>query len=238
LAVRRIAVVLLAAICIVPWGVRANGASSTVPGVEPALERFLARPDEPLTQYRAVRHIEARNDRFNLTGSLDAVTEVVPGGRFTYTVIREEGSEYIRRKVLHPLLENEAELSAAGDASRYALTATNYDVAAGGLATDGTVKLFARARRRDLGLIDGAVFVTSDDADLVRVEGRLVKNPSFWTSRVDLVRQYTRIAGVRVPIRVDTVAHVRLAGVSTMTMTYDYQMVDGIELTPRIASGN
>jgi len=226
-----VAVALFAVVCIAPWATPLTGASSARPSVEPALHRFLARPDEPLTRYRAARHLEAQNDRFNLTASLDAETELTANGQFTYRIVQESGSEYIRKRVLHALLENEVELSESGDPSRYALTATNYDVGGAEPADDGTVKLFARARRHDLGLIDGAVFVTSDDADLVRVEGRLVKNPSFWTSRVDLVRRYGRVAGVRVPVRVDTVAHVRLAGVSTMSMTYEYDMVNGIDVT-------
>jgi hypothetical protein len=84
-----------------------------------------------------------------------------------------------------------------------------------------------KPRRKDVGLIEGAVFVTNDDADLVRVEGRFVKTPSFWTTRVDVVRQYTRIAGARVPIRLETTAHLRFAGVATMLMTYDYETVNG-----------
>lgn len=195
--------------------------------VEPALHRFLARADEPLTEYRALRHLEAHNERFNLTAELDAVTELQPNGSFDYTVVRESGSEYIRNKVLRGLLENETELARSGDSSRFAVTSTNYEVTAGEQAEDGTMKLMAKPRRRDVGLIDGAVFVTSTDADMVRVEGRLVKNPSFWTTRVDLVRQYGRVAGVRVPIRLDTTAHVRFAGLSTMSMTYDYESVNG-----------
>jgi len=81
-------------------------------------------------------------------------------------------------------------------------------------------------------LIDGAVFVTDTDADLVRVEGRLAKNPSFWAKRVDVVKQYGRVGGLRVPLRVDSTAQMRLAGTSTLTMTYDYQMINGITVTP------
>ena len=194
---------------------------------EPALHRFLARPEEPLTEYRALRRLEAHNDRFNLTARLEAMTELSPDGQFSYTVLRESGSEYIRKRIMHALLDHEVELSKTGDPSRYALTATNYEMAAGEMVEDGTVKLLARPRRVDLGLIDGAVFVTSDDADTVRVEGRLVKNPSFWTTRVDIVRRYGRIAGVRVPVRLDTTAHIRLAGDSTMCMTYEYESVNG-----------
>ena len=75
------------------------------------------------------------------------------------------------------------------------------------------------------------MWVTDTEADLVRVEGRLAKSPSFWARRVDIVRRYGRVAGVRVPLSVESTAHVRIAGPSAMTMTYQYEMVNGRPVT-------
>ena len=89
------------------------------------------------------------------------------------------------------------------------------------------MKLLAKPRRKEVSLIDGAVFVTSDDADLVRVEGRMAKNPSFWTSKVYLVRRYERVGGVRVPVRLDSTAQIKFAGESKMSMIYRYESING-----------
>lgn len=202
----------------------------TTAAVQPALELFLARADEPLTQYRARRTLEGHNPRFNLRGAIEAITELSPDGGFSYTIVSETGSDYIRGKVLRPILETEAKVLASGDSSRSALTTDNYDIGGGELAEPGIVKLFAKPRRKDVSLIDGAVFVTSDDADLVRVEGRMSKNPSFWTTRVNLVRLYDRLGGIRVPVRLDSTAQIRFAGESTLTMVYDYEMVNGVDV--------
>jgi hypothetical protein len=203
----------------------------------PVVQRFLARPDEPLSRYRALRRLEARNERFNLHGWLDAWTELTDEGVFQYEIVREGGSEYIRNKVLRPLLENEERLFATTDASRCAVTPQNYDLRGLEAAAEpGLVKLLVTPKRRDVSLIDGAVFVTEDEADLVRVEGRLAKNPSFWTKRVDVVRRYERIGGMRVPIRLDSVAQVRLAGTSTLSMTWDYATINGERVTATSAS--
>src|SRR6185503_10289206 len=104
-----------------------------------------------------------------------------------------------------------------GDASRSSFTSINYELTPAAAGEPGIVKLFARPKRRDVTLIDGAVYVTDTDADLIRAEGRLAKNPSFWTKRVDVVKQYGRIGGCRVPVRVDSTAQMRLAGTSTLT---------------------
>jgi hypothetical protein len=196
----------------------------------PALERFLSRPDEPLKQYRATRRLEGHNERFDMHAVIEAVTELRPGGRFEYSIVSETGSDYIRDKVLRPILETEAKVLSSGAASRSALTTENYEIGGGELAEPGLVKLFAKPRRKDVSLIDGAVFITSDDSDLVRIEGRMAKNPSFWTTRVNLVRHYDRLAGVRVPVRLDSTAQIRFAGESTLSMVYDYESVNGLKL--------
>ena len=82
-------------------------------------------------------------------------------------------------------------------------------------------------RRKDVLLIHGSIFVDSGDADLLRVEGRLSKTPSFWTRRVEVIRRYQRINGVRVPISIESVAQVLLAGRSTFQMTYEYETING-----------
>ena len=65
------------------------------------------------------------------------------------------------------------------------------------------------------------------DGELTRIEGKLSKTPSFWTRRVDVIRKYERKAGVRVPISIESVAHVLIAGRSTFKMTYEYQTING-----------
>lgn len=203
------------------------GAPAGTETVEPALARFLTRPDEPLRSYRALRRMQASNPRFNVTGVVEAVTELHADGRFEFRIVREEGSDYIRNRVLRPMLQNEEKLFATGNPDRAALTSSNYHLAAGDVAEPGVVKLVATPRRRDIALFQGALFVTSGDADLVRVEGRLAKNPSFWTTRVDLVRRYARLGGIRVPVRLDTTAQIRIAGASTMSVVYEYETING-----------
>ena len=198
----------------------------------PAVQRFLSRPDEPPPHYRALRRIEARNPRFKLHGWVDATTEVTSDGRFTYEIVRAGGSEYMVNKVLRPLLENEEKLFATGDAARSAVTPENYDLRGSEAAEPGVVKLLVRPKRRDVSLIDGALFVTENEADLVRVEGTLAKNPSFWTKRVDVVRHYSRISGARVPTRLDSTAQIRFAGTATLSMTWEYESINGARVAP------
>ncbi len=48
---------------------------------------------------------------------------------------------------------------------------------------------------------------------------------------MDVVRRYGRVAGVRVPLSLESVAQVLVAGRSSMSMTYQYEMVNGAPVT-------
>ena len=225
---RRLAVILVA-LAAVTAGAAAAALPSDV-GYDPVLHRFLSRADEPLTTYRGTRRLEGRNEKFNVSAWMEIATELSADG-FHYRVLREGGSDLIRGRVFRAMLANEEQIFATGDAARSAISSNNYELTPGDSAEPGLVKLFARPKRKDVTLIDGAVYITDNDADLVRVEGRLAKSPSFWTRRVDVVKQYTRVAGLRVPVRIESVAQIRFAGTSTMTMTYDYEMINGVDVS-------
>jgi hypothetical protein len=201
--------------------------ASIASGQSSVADRFLSNHAEPLIQFRALRHLEATNARFKKRGWMDVVTELSPESGFTFQVVAEGGSEYIRKKVLRPILEGEQEIIARGDAARSALTLDNYEMLREEPAEDGLVRLFIKPKRQERTLIEGSLLVSEGEGDLVRIAGRLAKSPSFWTKRVDITRSYGRIGGIRVPLSVESVAQVRIAGPSAMTMTYKYEMVNG-----------
>jgi hypothetical protein len=209
----------------------------TPSAVEPVFHRFLTRADEPLLTYRGTRRLEGRNDRFDVSGWMDIAVDLTADG-FHYRVLNEGGSDLIRRRVFRSMLENEEQIFANGDRARSSFTSNNYDLTLADASEPGLVKLLARPKRKDVTLIDGAVYITDTDADLVRVEGRLAKSPSFWTRRVDVVKQYARVGGLRVPVRVDSTAQIRFAGTSTMSMTYDYEMINDVNVSasPAVAA--
>lgn len=184
------------------------------------------RQDEPLKAYRALRRMHAWSNRFNQEAWLDAWTEL-KGGRFDFQIVSERGSDTIRSKVLRPILERERDLINRGDSDRADLTAENYDFSDAGRDADGTKVVQMKPRRKDVLLVDGRMVLTPDGHDLLRVEGRLAKNPSFWTSLVNIVRRYARLAGVRVPVATETTAKMKLAGTSQLHMSYEYESING-----------
>jgi len=177
-----------------------------------------------LHQYRALRRMHALSEKFNHEGWMDAWTEFDSGG-FRYQIVAERGSGTVRNKVLRALLKREQELIANGDFGRGELTPENYEFGAE-TSGPGVRYVTIKPKRKDVMLINGRM-VVSADGELLQVEGRLAKNPSFWTSQVDVTRYYARVDGVRVPIATESVAKVKLAGRSRLNVRYEYESING-----------
>jgi hypothetical protein len=191
------------------------------------IERVVSRDDPPPRQYRALRRLEAQSDKLGGSAWLEAWTEADPERGFRYEIVAEGGSGFVRGRVLRPWLNNEKKMWANGDPERASLTHENYTFVDRGLTPEGLAQLDVKSRRKDLLLVDGAIFVNPEDGDLVRIQGRLSKTPSFWTRRVEIVRHYRRINGVRVPAAIESIAQVLIAGRSTFKMTYEYETING-----------
>jgi hypothetical protein len=53
---------------------------------------------------------------------------------------------------------------------------------------------------------------------------------------VNVSRSYAPVAGAMMPVAVESTADVRIAGMSTFSMTYEYQTVDGqaVNFAPKV----
>jgi hypothetical protein len=201
----------------------------------PALVRFLARGEEPPVEYRALRHLEAHNAKFNANAWMNAWTEYDATNGFRFAIAAEGGNGYVRKRVLLAALEAEQKMWDEREPQRASLTPDNYLFGERTAAAGELVPISITPRRKDVLLVDGAIFVVAEDGDLRRIEGRLSKAPSMWTRRVEIRRQYERIAGVRVPVAIESEASVLLAGRSTFRMTYEYETVNGTKVgSPRV----
>jgi hypothetical protein len=189
------------------------------------LARFQARDDEPVRSFRGHRRMRAEG--VGRRAALDVLVELDPESGFRWTIEAESGSKLVGDKAFRSLLEEEAAVRGTAGPDGGALTSENYDLSTDGRETGGLVRLRAVPRRRDRRLLDGIVVVTANDADIVRVEGRLARNPSFWLTRVDLVRRFRRLNGHRVVVRVESVAHIRFLGDVRLTVDFDYETIDG-----------
>jgi hypothetical protein len=212
-------VALLLALAIPP------SVKATVPdAADNSIRQFLAK-DDTLRPYRATRRLEAENGRRR--GWIEAVTEYSPRTGFRYEITAEGGSGHIRDKVLRAVLDGERDVIAQGQTARLALAPSNYIFQPNGVDAEGLANILLSPRRQERVLLAGTMFLQPHAGDLVRVQGRLAKSPSFWVKNVDIIRTYTRIAGAIVPVALESNAEVRLLGRARMRMTYVYSEIDG-----------
>lgn len=209
----------------------ATGAPAPEPDIPPvpALRRFLATEYGVIHQATTRRHLEARNDHFDTEAWMDVRTDADTDG-FRYTVLGEGGSGLVRNKALRGALDQEKRAWSEGEATRSWFTTANYEFADLGTEPDGLARVAVKPRRKDMLLVIGSILLRPDDGALVRIEGTLAKSPSFWTRRIHVVRHYQTIAGVQLPVEVESSAQIRIAGSSTFRMRYVYESVNGMRV--------
>ena len=194
------------------------------------VERFLHSGEPRVTSYRALRHLEASTRGGRMSAALDAWTELSPDGTFRFEIVTESGSALIRKRVLVAALMAEQQSRNRRETDAVELTSANYEFQVGPGPELGQLTLGLSPKRKSPMLIRGSAIIAAGDADLVRVEGRLAASPSFWTRQVDIVRRYSRLGGVRVPVEMRSLAKVRMVGPSSFSMTYEYAMLNGMDL--------
>jgi hypothetical protein len=170
--------------------------------------------------------MHARNEKFGQEAWIEAWTEL-DGTSFRFDITMERGSDYIRSKILRPLLTREQELVVRGEAGRAEISDDNYLFEESATRETGFRYVLLKARRKDMLLVNGRMVLNPSGTELLRVEGTLAKNPSFWTSNVSVVRDFAVVDGVRVPVSTETVARIKLAGQAHMDVRYQYASING-----------
>jgi hypothetical protein len=194
-----------------------------------AFERVLAKSNNVAPPpYRAFRRLEGGiTNSSDKRGWIEAWTEYQPGRGFTFEVVGEGGSEYVRNKTLRSLLAAEQNLIARGKRVRASLDSKNYAFGDGGMTDTGLRRILLHPVKKSEGLIDGSLFVDPDSGLVTKIQGRLLKSPSFWLRDVDVTWKFGHVEGHVVPLEMSSTGRVRIFGRSNFKMTYDYASIDG-----------
>jgi hypothetical protein len=177
--------------------------------------------------YRAFRRLEGGLVGSTKQGWIEVLTEYRPGRGLTFEVVRSGGYGYVRDKVLPGMLKSEQELLAEGKPLRAPIVARNYNLEDGGVAESGMTRLLLHPARKSDGIVKGTALIEPESGSVTRIEGRLVKSPSFWIRDVDVTWRFTRVGDAILPVELSSQARVRFYGRSSFRMTYDYLSIDG-----------
>jgi hypothetical protein len=190
------------------------------------IQRVIAQTTRAGVAVRAVRELRAGTRAGKHQGWMAVETIANPSSGFRWTVIDEGGSERTRNKVFRELLRNEAAAWRDGSRDAAALSPANYEFDPLPETQPHERQIRLKPRRSDANLVDGILTVSSDGFPL-RLEGTLVRSPSFWVKSVTIVKHYGRFAGVALPTTIESLADVRMLGQSSLTMRFRYSEVNG-----------
>jgi hypothetical protein len=191
-------------------------------------EQILARSNTVAPPpYRALRRMEGGLTDSDRRGWMEVWTEYLPGRGFTYDVVGEGGSDYVRNKIFRSMLASEQSLIATGKRLRASLESKNYAFEDAGVTDAGLQRILLKPAKKSDGILAGSLLLEPGSGLITRLEGRLVKSPSFWLRDVDLTYRFAHVAGHVVPIEMTSAGRVRMFGRSNFRMTYDYVSIDG-----------
>jgi hypothetical protein len=218
-ACHTICLTMVALAAAVPSGWTTRSAADDHP-----IRQFLAQ-DDRTPPYTAERWLEAETG--GRTGWILAVTTYSPQTGFKYDVTSEGGSGFIRSRVLRAVLDGERDVFAKGQTARSSIALDNYQFKPGDVTADGLATVELTPLRREHVLVAGTMTLRAPDGDLVCLQGRLARSPSFWMKTVDIERHYARIGGTVLPVSLESKAQLRPFGSAALRMTYRYLEVNG-----------
>lgn len=165
-----------------------------------------------LREYQAHRRFFASNPRFNKDSTLEVQTIF----RWPYflqsTVLRQDGSDFIREHVFDKIIETETDMITSDQAD---IIPKNYEFSFGGKEDcQGRPcwRLGIKPKRKDKFLLDGDIWVDASDYAVTRVHGFPSKHVSVWISRVEVDKRMSRVEGVWLTNKIESSSTIHLVG--------------------------
>jgi hypothetical protein len=203
----------------------------SIDGIQASLDAVLSRMMEhrqwqqnALREYQASRLFRASNPRLS-PSTLEVRTIFRWPDSLQSTVLRYEGSAFIREHVFEKILQAEADLAAQSQAD---IIPKNYDFALVGKEDcQGRPcwRLAIKPKRKDKYLINGDIWLDGADYAMSRVHGSPSQHVSIWVSRVDIDERFSPIDGVWLANKLESSSSIRLVGDFLLQVEYRYEAV-------------
>jgi hypothetical protein len=174
-----------------------------------------------LSEFSEVRTYTVRNEKGVAVAQEIVTMKYSPPRTKAFTVLSAKGSGFVRTHVFRPLMAHEVAGTRSRNDSDVLITPENYRFEIIGKEQVGSyecIVVHAVPKHKRTDLFEGEIWIDSHDFAIVKIKGRLAKNPSFWIKRVEFERQYEKISGFVVLLRETAVADIRIYGRRTLTV--------------------
>jgi hypothetical protein len=196
---------------------------------------------EALRSYTATCMYHVESDGHDRSADLVVRIAYLWPNRKESTIISWSGSSALRNYVLNRLREGELEAMQAENRRRTDMNPENYDFTLVGIERTGPHNSYVMEvvpKIKNKFLFRGRIWVDAQDFGITRMEGAPAKNPSWWTTHIEVSHSYSKVGDFWLPARIESVAQVRMFGRSVLTIIYkDYKLIEAHAVeTPTLAS--
>jgi hypothetical protein len=190
-----------------------------------------------LAEYSDTTVIHADLPDTSQSGEYELHRRYVAPRTLEFKPVRFTGDGFVKTNIIIRLLQSEVDHVTKDDAELTAIDESNYKFKHKFTLTsnsDGRVTYVydVKPRKKRPGLFKGRIWVDAPTGVLTRVDGTLVKSPSFFIKHLDFVQEYQEVDGFIMPTHLHSTSKVRILGRAVVDIFHrDYQSTPATALT-------
>lgn len=210
------------------------GTSPVLPLMSPELalltyQRRAAQQAADLAAYSAVTVIRAELPDTSQQGEFELQRKFEAPHSLRFTPVHFTGDGFVKSNVITRLLQSEVDHVQKDDPALTAISPANYKFSYKGASSveDRVVHVFqVKPHKKRAGLFKGRIYLDAHTGTLVRVEGSVVKSPSFFVKHIEFLQDFADVESFTLPIRMHSEAKARIVGRTIVDIFHrDYQPV-------------
>lgn len=192
-------------------------------------QRRITRQANDLAAYSAVTVVRAQLPDTSQQGEYELERKYEAPHTLQFTPIHFTGDGFVKSNVINRLLQSEVDHVQKDDPGLTAISPSNYKFSYKGVTRigDRVVHVYqVKPHKKHPGLFKGRVYLDAHSGALVRVEGVVVKSPSFFVKHIEFVQDYTDVQSFTLPAHIHSEAKARIVGRTIVDIVQrDYQAV-------------
>jgi hypothetical protein len=210
------------------------GSDAALPVMSPelTLATFFHRTAQQvagLAAYSAVTVIHAELPDTSQRGEFELQRKFEAPHTLQFTPVHFTGDGFVKSNVITRLLQSEVDHVQKDDPALTAIDSANYKFSYKGASHvhDRLVHVYqVKPHKKTPGLFKGRIYLDAHSGALVRVEGNVVKSPSFFVKHIEFVQEYADVQSFTLPVHVHSEAKARIVGRTIVDIVHrDYQAV-------------
>lgn len=184
---------------------------------------------QQLAGYSAITIVHAELPQTSQQAEFELQRHFAAPHTLEFTPLHFTGDGFVKSNVITRLLQSEVDHVKQDDGTSTAISNANYKFSyrGSGMENGRLVHVFqVKPRKKRVGLFKGKILVDAYTGSLVRVEGSVVKSPSFFVKKIEFVQDYTDVGNFTFPIHIHSEAVARVIGRTVVDIYHrDYQPV-------------